>query len=97
MVLTLVAVKLVEGELQALDQLTDLKGYGTRSATLRAALGAMFDQYGLSRAAEQAIEKQRTRHLPRCRFRWGKLPGVTASVFDNLPVKPKTGKKGRKK
>jgi hypothetical protein len=77
---TVVCVKLVAAELQALDQLVVLKGLNSRSAALRAGLGLLFEGAKLKRAAEQEIERQRRRHRPRHRRAWGK--GLVASVTD---------------
>lgn len=81
---TIVAVKLVPSELEALDQLVCLKGFASRSAALRAGLGMLFDQAHLSRAHEQKIERERCKHKPKDRRDWGKgckLPANIAAIF----------------
>jgi Arc/MetJ-type ribon-helix-helix transcriptional regulator len=62
-----VTVKLVDAELQALDELVTFGWFDTRSGALRAAIGRLFVEMKLKSSVDLLIESQRTKHRPRGR------------------------------
>ena len=63
---TLVAMKMVPAEVEALDDLVRLF-FESRSAALRAALDLLFEKLKLKRSQEIFIEHERLIHAPRRR------------------------------
>lgn len=63
----LVAVKLTETELQALQGLVDLGRFETLSAAMRAALMLLFEQHKIKSDARRQMRMERIQHRQRRR------------------------------
>jgi Arc/MetJ-type ribon-helix-helix transcriptional regulator len=88
--MNVVSIKLVDAELQALDQVVVVGKLASRSAAIRAGLAILFYQHKLTTAQEYKIEKERRRHRPRDRRRWGKGTDVDPAVFTQVVIPVKT-------
>jgi Arc/MetJ-type ribon-helix-helix transcriptional regulator len=88
-----ICIKLVDGELAALDQLQLLGNFESRSGVLRAGLGLLFEKHKLKKSAELAIEAQREKHRPRSRMVRRLVDAAMGESFQGLQPKPKKGKK----
>ena len=104
MPITIITLKMTEGEIDLLDWIVQQRGYGNRSEALRQCMIQQASMSGANYPAVLDARKERSNHPPRKRRRRGKpkplvqvLGRVLAeSVADILPLEGEKEVKGKR-